>query len=422
MKLSLKQIRVFILLTALVLISGGAGYWLGTHRIGFKGWKLEIGNREIPLQKITIVDKTVPLDKKLDFSLFWQVWDKLEEKYLEKDKLDREKMFYGAIQGLTASLGDPYTVFLPPEKNKQAKEDLNGSFGGVGIRLGFKEESRLSVIAPLKGTPAEKAGVRAGDLILHIKDENKGIDEDTAGITLPEAVEKIRGPVGSKVHLTLLHEGEDTPFVAEIPRETIVVPSVEVEFLENETIAHLELMRFGELTANQWNKAIQEIKGKTGVKGVILDVRGNPGGYLKGAINLASEFLEKGVIVKQENYKGEVQSYSVNKRGELVNVPLVVLIDKGSASASEILAGALQDHQRAKLIGTPSFGKGTIQESEDLAQGAGLHITTAKWLTPKGTWVNKEGLKLDYEIENDPDKPEEDKQLEKAIEILVSQF
>lgn len=422
-KISLRQLRNVILLIALVLISGGVGFWFGKHEIKFKGLK------GLRVQKVEIINKAVPVDKKLDFSLFWEVWDKLEEKYLEKEKLNKEKMFYGAIQGLAASLGDPYTVFLPPKKNKQAKEDLNGSFGGVGIRLGFKDDNKLTVISPLKGSPAEAAGVRAGDLILHIKDENKGIDEDTAGITLPEAVEKIRGLEGTKVYLTLLHEGESEPFVAEIVRDTIIVPSVEVEFIENDKcqtinnskclFAHLKLMRFGELTAKQWDESIEKIKTKRPeIKGVILDVRGNPGGYLRGAVNLASEFLSKGVVVKQENYKGEIETYSVNRRGRLLDIPLVVLIDKGSASASEILAGALQDHGRAKLVGTRSFGKGTIQESEDLSAGAGLHITTAKWLTPNGAWVNKEGLKPDFEIENDPNKPEEDKQLEKAIEIL----
>jgi len=420
-KLSLNQLRVFIFSLALVLLSGGLGYWLGIHKIEI-GKEGKGAEKQFSLQQVKFVNKTVPPEKEVDFSLFWQVWNKLEEKYLEKEKLDKQEMFYGAIKGLVGSLGDPYTVFLPPKENKRSKEDLNGSFGGVGIRLGFKEGDKLAVISPIKGMPAEKAGIRAGDFILRIKDDNKGIDQSTEGISLPEAVEKIRGLEGTKVFLTLLHEGENEPFVAEVVRQTIVVPSVEVEFLSSRAgkkeIAHLKLTRFGELTAEQWNQAVEEILSHSpGIKGVILDVRGNPGGYLKGSVNLASEFLTKGVIVKQEDYLGRTETFSVNRRGQLLERPLVVLIDKGSASASEILAGALQDHQRAKLIGTVTFGKGTIQESEDLSNNAGLHITTAKWLTPKDNWVDQQGLTPDVEVENDLET-KEDEQLEKAIEVL----
>ena len=416
MKISLKQLRIFILGLTFCLISGGIGFWLGRG-------KNEVSQFKGSAEKAVVVNKNSAAGlKTIDFSLFWQVWDKLEKKYFDPKKVDRQKMFYGAIQGLAASLGDPYTVFLPPEDNKQAQEDLNGSFGGVGIRLGYKNDRQLAVIAPLKGSPAEAAGVKAGDLILHLKDEQKGIDEDTVGITLPEAVNKIRGPIGTKIYLTLLREGEDKTFVAEIIRDTIVVPSVEIDFVKTKKgqIAHLKLERFGELTAEQWDKAVAEIKTRGGeVKGLVLDVRGNPGGYLKGAVNLASEFLTDGVIVKQENYQQEIETYSVNRRGRLLTIPLVVLIDKGSASASEILAGALQDHGRAKLVGEKSFGKGTIQETEELTGGAGLHITTAKWLTPNGHWVDKKGLTPDWEVKNDPDKPDEDKQLDKAIEVLL---
>jgi carboxyl-terminal processing protease len=406
MKLTLKQIRKTVIIIALILLSGGVGYWLGQNKIS--------GGHTAT--KVSIVNKAAPREKELDFTLFWEVWDKLEEKYLIKDDIDRQKMFYGAIKGLASSLGDPYTAFLPPAENKRTKEDLHGSFEGVGIQLGYNKEKRLAVIAPLKGMPAEAAGVEAGDLIINIKDEQKGVDQDTINITLPEAVEKIRGPKGSVVTLTLLHEGETEPYDAEIRRDTIVVPSVEVEFIDN--VAHLKLMRFGELTAKQWDQSIDKISKQPGLRGVILDVRSNPGGYLKGSVNLASEFLTQGIIVKQEDYLGRVETYSVNRKGRLLTVPVVVLIDKGSASASEILAGALQDHQRAKLVGTQSFGKGTIQESEELGEGAGIHITTARWLTPDGHWLDGQGLEPDIVIEDDKET-EEDEQLQKAIETLA---
>ncbi|MFC1711275.1 S41 family peptidase [Patescibacteria group bacterium] len=418
-KITLKKLRKIVLTLTLCLICAGVGYWWGTHQVKIGLGNFEIGSKKVPLRKLEIVNTTVPVSKNLDFNLFWQVWSRLEEKYLEKDKLDPEKMFYGAIQGLTLSLGDPYTVFLPPEDNKQAQEDLNGSFGGVGIRLGFKDGNNLAVISPLKGSPAEAAGMRAGDLIVHLKDENKDLDEDTVGMTLPDAVKKIRGLKGTKITLTVIHENEQDSEEIEVIRDDIVVPSVEVEFLEDDTIAHLKLMRFGELTDQQWDESVDKIINKgSKLKGVILDVRGNPGGYLSGSVNLASEFLASGVIVKQENYLGEVETYSVNRKARLLDVALIVLIDKGSASASEILAGALKDHGRAKLVGENSFGKGTIQETEDLGKGAGLHITTAKWLTPNGIWVDKTGLAPDVEVKNDYDKPEEDEQLKKAIELL----
>jgi len=409
-QLTLKQIRKFILILAVFLLVGGSGWWLRGR------WEA----RQVGSGQAKIVNYTND-QKEIDFGLFWQVWRKLEEKYLERASLDKKKMFYGAIQGLTASLGDPYTVFLPPKENKETKENLNGSFEGVGIQLGFNEQEQLVVIAPLKGMPAEELGVRAGDLVLHIKDETKGFDEDLVGLSLPGAVEKIRGPKGTKVSLTLLHEGESQPYTIEIVRETIVVPSVEIDFVDDGKVAHLKLLRFGDLTAEQWEKAVNEIIAqRRNLKGMILDVRGNPGGYLKGSITFASEFLAKGTVVKQEDYRGEVETYSVNRKGRLLDIPLVVLIDRGSASASEILAGALHDQGRAKLVGTRSFGKGTIQEAEDLGDGAGLHITTAKWLTPNGEWVNKKGLKPDFEVQNDPKNPDEDEQLQKAIELLTS--
>lgn len=414
MKLTLKQIRKAVLTIVLVLVSAGFGYWWGTHQVQTQKSKLKT-------QNWAIVNKLAPRDKNIDFSLFWRVWDKLEEKYLEKDKIDEQKMFYGAIQGMTQSLGDPYTVFLPPSENKQVQEDLNGSFEGVGLRLGFNKDKRLVVMAPLKGTPAEKAGVRPGDLILQIKDNEKKIDENATTLTLPEVVEKIRGPQGTLVTLTLLHEGDTDSYTVDIIRQTIVVPSVEVEFLQDGQIAHLKLLRFGDLTDQQWDQSVGLIINQGAkIKGLVLDVRGNAGGYLSGAVNLASEFLSKGVILKQENYQGEIESYSVNRKGGLLEIPMVVLIDRGSASASEILAGALLDHQRAKLVGETTFGKGTIQESEDIDGGAGLHITTAKWLTPNGVWVNDKGLSPEFEVKNDPEKPDDDLQLKKALEVLTS--
>ncbi len=412
--LKLKQVRKVVLTFAFLLLVGGAGWWLRGY------WE----NKQYQQQKAQFLNTSVPDGKNIDFSLYWQVWDQLETKFLQKEELDRKQMFYGSIQGLTNATGDPYTIFLPPEENEETKEELSGTFEGVGIRLGYNKDNQLVVISPLKGMPAEDAGVEAGDLILYIKDEARGIDTDTQGMTLPEAVEKIRGPKGSQVTLTLLHEKETESFDATITRGTIIVPTVKVDFVENDTVAHLQLMRFGDTTDKQWDEAVDKILNRqASLKGVVLDVRSNPGGYMQGAINLASEFISKGVVMKQVNYRGQEETYSVNRKGRLLEIPIVVLIDKGSASASEILAGALRDHNRAKLVGTTSFGKGTIQQAEDIGgRGAGLHITTAKWLTPNGTWVKDEGLKPDVEVENVKEEEGEeavDEQLNKAIEVLL---
>jgi carboxyl-terminal processing protease len=347
----------------------------------------------------------------LDFSLFWEVWDRLAANYLDKAALRPDEMIYGAIRGMTAALGDPYTVFLPPAENKQAKEDLNGAFEGVGIQLGYRD-GKLAVVAPLKDMPAEKAGIRASDLILKI--DEKGTD----GLSLPEAVSLIRGPAGTKVKLTLGREGEEGSFEKELIRQAIVVPSVEVRFENN--LAILKLSRFGDRTNEEWQKAITEILAQPSLKGLILDLRNNPGGYLTGSIFIASEFLDSGVVVRQEQADGRKESFSVNRVGKLTKLSLVVLVNKGSASASEILAGTLQERQRAKIVGETTFGKGTIQEAQELPNNAGLHITTARWLLPSGKSIDKNGIVPDVEVKEDLNlKTMTDFPLEKAKELLL---
>jgi len=405
LKLNLRSARLIIIVFLLVVVSGWTGFWLGTHQF-------QINFSQKPSIKI---DRKIPVDKQdIDFSLFWDVWDRLERNYLNKEDINPAQMVFGAIQGMVASLDDPYTVFLKPPENKEVKEDLNGAFEGVGIQLGYKDD-QLAVIAPLKGTPADKAGVKAGDLILKIE------EEATVGLSLDEAVERIRGPKGSKVKLTLLHSGEKDSYEVEIVRDTIIVLSVEVDFLSsnNQTIAHLKLMKFGDRTADEWEKAVNQILDhQPQVDGVILDLRNNPGGYLTGSVFIASEFLSSGIIVQQEQANGFKETYSVDRQGQLLSQPLVILINEGSASASEIVAGSLRDYQRAEIVGTKSFGKGTIQEAEDLPGGAGLHITTARWLLPSGESVDEIGLKPDIEIKDNPET-ETDEELDKAVETLL---
>lgn len=368
------------------------------------------------LGKKSIRIKEVPT--KADLSLFWEVWSRLEESYLDKSAIDSKKMVYGAISGMTAALDDPYTSFFPPTENTRSKEDLSGEFSGVGIQLGFVDKT-LAVMAPLLGNPAERAGIKAGDLILHIKDEGKGIDKDTVGINLLDAVDMIRGMKGTTVTLTIYREKEKQPKDYSLTRDTINVLSVELTWVgSDKRIAQLKVNRFGDKTLDEWNKSVTEIIGKR-PRGIVLDLRNNPGGYLQRAIDLGSEFIADGVIVQQQG-KLNTETFGVDRRGRLIGTPLVVLVNKGSASAAEILAGALKERVGAKLIGETTFGKGTVQEVEDLSGGAGIHITIAKWNLPSGKNIHKEGIEPDIKIEYaaDENNPLKDNQLEKAIETL----
>lgn len=392
------------------------------------GWQLGHKDLRFNLQKSSanflIENRTPPKNINIDFKLFWDTWDLLSRRYFNKKDLDPNKLFYGAISGMVSAAGDPYTVFLPPTQQKSSKEDLGGSFDGVGIQLGFNEakppssgskDKRLVVIAPLSQTPAQRAGIKPGDLIVKIN------DKDTTGMSLPEAVDLIRGNKGTKVKLTIFREGETNTKEFTLIRDTIIVKSVEVLFKDTKSgkkVAIIKLSRFGERTNDEWEARVSEIVSKK-ADAVILDVRNNPGGFLEGAVYIASEFLDGGNVVLEQNGEGVKTAFKVSRAGRLYNTALEVLINKGSASASEIVAGALQDRKRAKLVGEKSFGKGTIQEAEDLAQGTGIHITVAKWLTPKGRWVNDtQGLEPDVKIENDSLDQTKDAQMDKAMELL----
>jgi len=405
--MSLKTIRNLILILVLVILTFGLGYQMGSRGL----------NKEFSGVSTLVSGKTTN-NPSIDFSIFWDVWDRLQKSYFDKKALNVQKMVYGAVSGMVSSLGDPYTIFLPPEQNKEAKDDLGGKFEGIGAQLGIKDK-KIVVIAPLKGSPAEKAGILPGDWIVKVD------DKETSGWTLPEAVSKIRGTKGTKVKLTLMQKTDTNTKDITVVRDAIKVASVDLETKEvnGKTVYNLKLSRFGDETASEWEKAVDEIvagweKDKSRISGLVLDLRNNPGGYLSGSVFIASEFLPDGTVVIQENSNGFKQNFSVNRKGRLLTIPMIILINKGSASASEIVAGALSVRGRAKLVGETTFGKGSIQEAQELDDGAGIHITTAKWLLPNGKWVNGNGVDPDVKILNDETKPEEDKQLEKAIELL----
>ncbi len=423
--LPFSTIRKYVIFIALLILAGGIGYNLGERRA-----RVSIGS-----DKRIVINQENPKDTAVDFSLFWDVWQRIHRYYIEASTLDTQKMVWGAITGMVASVGDPYTVFLPPKENKEFKEDLGGQFEGIGAQLGMKD-NHIIVIAPLKGTPAEKAGIKPGDYILKVN------DEETVSWTVPQAVTKIRGPRGSAVKLTILHENGQKSLDLTIMRDTILVPSVdtwvkkvgeiteiagfpEVTSLDpSKKVAYLRLNRFGDHTNEDWEKAVSEIlsvqRNNGTLAGLVFDLRNNPGGYLDGSVFIASEFVGKGIIVSQVNGDGTKQDYPVDRKGKLLDIPLVVLVNRGSASAAEIVAGALRDYKRAKLVGETTFGKGSVQTPQDLKGGAGLHITTGKWLLPKGDSISKVGVKPDVEVKlDDTLEASRDAQLAKAIEILL---
>jgi len=373
----------------------------------FVGQNLQVKREGFNIQ---IASKETPKNLDVDFSLFWDVWDRVSKDYIGRDKIDSQKLLYGAISGMVAAIGDPYTIFLDPETNKEFETNLSGVYEGVGIQIGFRNK-KLVVIAPLEGTPAKKAGVRAGDQIIKIG------DKDAFDLTLPEAVKLIRGEAETEIKITFTRKGEED-FELTLKRARIEVKSVTWE--KKDDVAIIKLTRFSDTTNSEWENTVSEIS-LSGLRKIILDLRNNPGGHLSGAVDIAGEFVKAGTtIVFQEDANGNRVSLKSRKDGALTGYSVVVLINKGSASASEIVAGALRDILKVKLIGETSFGKGSVQERENLPFGSGLHITKSKWLTPAGTWVNDTGLEPDFKVEL-TEKDEEtglDPQLNKAIELL----
>lgn len=391
----------------------------GVVAVLFFGIGFVLGQKRYEIQttglvpKINVQGQTNAVQN-VDFTLFWKVFETLPQTYVDKTAVDGQKMMYGAIAGMVRSLGDPYTSFFDPGQNESAKGDISGSYEGVGIQLGFDKEKRLVVIAPLKGTPAEREGVRAKDLILKIG------EKDAFDITLPEAVDLIRGDAGTSVVLKFFRDGQGEPFEKTLRREKIEVQTVSVKYevVDGGEIAIIEVTRFGEKTDAQWDKVVSEVVTKK-VKGVVVDMRNNPGGLLASSVHLAEEFVN-GVIVRQRYSDGKEESLSATRTGKLGKTPLVVLVNEGSASAAEIFAGAIQDKNRGKLVGEITFGKGSVQDVIDFPGGSGLHVTIAKWLTPDGNSIHDVGITPDEVVGMNAEdvQNERDPQLEKALELL----
>ncbi len=355
-------------------------------------------------------------DHEVDLSAFWKAWNTLESKYVttraSSSLPTAKERLYGAIAGLANSYGDPYTVFLPPVEAKAFVENISGSFAGVGMEIGIKD-GFLTVIAPLKGTPAEAAGIKAGDKIAAIDGAS------TDGLSIDKAIGKIRGPVGTTVALIIVR-GEETLNVS-IVRDTIRVPQTEDGIDSKSGVYHIALYEFTSDSANLFNQALKRFKASGSTK-LVVDLRGNPGGYLDAAVDIASHFLPRGAKVVTEDFDSKAKNQIHTSWGynDLpVGTKIVVLIDGGSASASEILAGALQDNKVATVIGTQSFGKGSVQTLLDLDGGA-LKITVARWITPAGNWIMGNGVTPDIIVPftKEDAAAERDPQMSRAIQFL----
>lgn len=349
-----------------------------------------------------------------DYSLFWDTYDLLNSKFVDRP-LDQQKLLHGAIAGMVSAAEDPYTVFFDPEQAEQFASELQGAFDGIGAELGLKD-NQMVIITALDDTPAQKAGLLPGDSLLAIN----GLS--TSGQTLDWAVSQIRGEAGTEVTLTILHEGMSESSEIKIKRARITINSLKYETgeIDGKKIAIIKLTRFGEDTKGLFDHSVDVLL-QTGVKGIVLDLRNNPGGYLGTAIDISSNWVDTDqVVVEEKQYNGEIKKYTSDAWPRLKGIKTVVLVNEGSASASEIVAGALQDYELATVVGEKTFGKGSVQELNDLKDGSTVKITIAKWLTPNGRSIDKNGLEPNVVVEMTREDvlAKRDPQLDKALELV----
>lgn len=363
--------------------------------------------------------KTVVSDpeKEVDITLLWSVWRLLDRNYIEPDQLKVNTMVFGAVSGMVSAVGDPYTLFMTPTDSKQFQDALSGTLEGIGAQLEM-QNGEVIVVAPLKGSPAERAGILPRDIIIKVG------DKDVANMKLEEVVGMIRGKKGTTVSITVVHDKARQPTTVTVTRDAIHVPSVESKVIKTThsgSVAYVSLNQFGNDSIAELRKALSDMPLKD-VKGVVLDLRFNGGGYLEGAVELVSMFVDEGKVVSVSRRGGTTEEHFV-KGGMLVpaTLPVAVIINGGSASASEITAGALQDHKRAKIVGTQSFGKGTVQEVIDLPGGSSLRVTIARWLTPGGHDLGKKGVTPDFLVDRTVEQftAGKDPQLDTAVEWVT---
>lgn len=413
------------IITLTVLISGmffGIGLYAGI--------KINSNIANPPESLINTNEESIA--SKVDFSPFWKAWKILDEKFVSAKKATStqssatstaQDRVWGAIAGLTDSLGDPYTVFFPPEENKSFESEISGNFEGVGMEIGIKDEI-ITVVAPLKGNPAQKAGILSGDKVIAIDDVS------TLNMSVDKAVKLIRGKVGTKVKITVIREGKKEPIDFTITRQVINIPTVDTEIKNGQTVGDkliggvfiIKLYNFYATSQDLFRNALREFI-ESGSNKLILDLRGNPGGYLEASVDMASWFLPLGKIVVSEDFGRDTKEITYRSKGYDIfnkNLKMAILVNNGSASASEILAGALQEHGIAKIIGTKTFGKGSVQELVNITPETSLKVTIARWLTPLGHSISENGLTPDIEVKITADDiaKGKDPQVERAIKYL----
>ncbi|HEY50800.1 MAG TPA: S41 family peptidase [Dehalococcoidia bacterium] len=375
---TMKYILIGLTLIAIIALAFGSGYNMGR----------------------------VPAGDGEGLELVEEAWDVIFRDYVDLDNLEPHEISQGAIEGMMEALDDPYSSYLDAETYELGLSGLEGEIEGIGAQVGIREE-KLTVISPIPDSPAAQAGMKADDVIMEID------GEATTDMSLVEAVLKIRGPKGTTVSLLIQHKDETEPVEIEIVRTTIELPSVELQMMAD--IAHLKISHFSRRTATELLTALNEMD-QAKAKGIILDLRGNPGGILDTVIDVASHFLKSGVVLKVVDNQGEQAVLEVRTKEMVNELPMVVLVNEFSASGSEVLAGALQDHGRATVAGNVTFGKGSVNVPRELRDGSGIYITTARWLTPNGRRIEGEGIKPDIELELEGEEA-----VQWAIDYLESQ-
>ncbi|TAL19858.1 S41 family peptidase [Patescibacteria group bacterium] len=401
----------------IILLGFGAGVLYGRASAPVPGTgRLANGNATSTTASTLIAEGAPPnLSKEVDFPLFWDIWKRIKERYVRQPVTDAD-LFHGALEGMVASLDDPYSVYFSPKLADEFNKELEGTFEGIGAEIGIKN-NRLVIVAPLPDTPASRAGLRAGDAIISIDEVS------SAGMSVEQAVSKIRGKAGTKVSLNIIRNGKKDPFKVEVTREKIVVKSVRFETRTTKggsKIGWIQLRQFNDDTIPLLDQAARELL-RDNPKGIVIDLRNNPGGYLESALN-AVGFWRQGTAVIEKKYNGEEESKDASGKTQFKDLPTVVLVNQGSASGAEILAGALQDYGLAKIVGKKTFGKGSVQDYQELKDGGALKLTVAEWLTPKKRSINKEGIAPDIELDlTDEDaNADRDPQLDKAYELIDS--
>ena len=401
-----KQIIEIGVAVVLGLALVGSGFWLG--------W---VAGVKHPVS-VTVVGATnltpsgAPSSTVADFAVFWQAWQEIHDLYLREPSTTAQKKMYGAIAGMVQSLNDPYTEFFSPADGQQFQQDITGNFGGIGAELGSNLQNEIVVIAPIKGTPAAAAGIKSQDIIVAINGSS------TATMNVDDAVNVIRGPVGTKVTLSIVHASSTKPQDITITRENIQVPLVDFEMKGD--IAHISLHQFDQDADPLFYQALLKAE-NANAKGIVLDLRDDPGGYLEVAVDLAGYFLKPGsLVVKEVGRAVPEQDFNSTGAGSLDTMPMAILINGGSASASEILAGGLHDDRKIPLVGTQSFGKGVVQQVEQLADGSSIKITVAQWILPSGGTIDHKGLTPDYVVPLTASDTVagKDPQLDKALQVV----